>query len=408
MVIIVLDAINILTYISLVLLIGVCVSLITKKLKLPDVLLLITTGVILGSLEYQGHSLFDFPPLFMASISLFTLALIVFNGASKLKLKEFDKFTSKALKLTIIYLIIHLIFFSFISYFILGISIGLGVLFAALLSGSSPDILLTTLEKSKSQAVNILKIESILNTPITAILPFIVLDFLRSIEFKILENFISQISPLLTKIVTGLGAGALIWVALFYVLRKHYDDFYSPLSVLLAPLGAFVLAESIGGDGVIAVTSLGVLFGTFPLKIKQETVLVENVFSKALYVFIFVAIGLVIKIQLNIYFLVTSIALFIFYCLIRLGAVHLCFENFSWKEKIFLSMNATKGIATAAVVFTLAVHATPGNPYYIAGIEKVLNMTLAFMFYSIITTTILSKFSTFFLTRKEKNETNSA
>lgn len=381
------------------------VSLFTKKFKLPDVLLLILTGLILGSMTYKGEQLFEFPPLFMASISLFTLALVVFNSSSRLKLREFDKFSLRAIKLTIVYLIFHMVLFSFVSYFVLKVSIGLSVLFAALLSGSSPDIILTTLEKSKTKVGNLLKLESIFNTPITVILPFIVLDFLKNIEVRILENFITQITALLTKIVAGIGSGALIWLILFKIIRGYHDKFYSPLSVLLAPLGAFVMAEGIGGDGVIAVTSLGVLFGTFLIKTKQEEVfLVENVFSKALYVFIFVAIGLVVKIPLNIQFLVSSIFLFVLYCLIRLIPVHLCFEEYTWKEKFFLAINATKGIATAAIVFTLAVNAGKGGLYYFEGIQKVLNMTLAFMLYSIITTTILSKLSNYFLPEKIKRK----
>ena len=72
-------------------------------------------------------------------------------------------------------------------------------------------------------------------------------------------------------------------------------------------------------------------------------------------------------------------------------------ENLTSKELLFITLNAPKGISTAAVVFLLAIYDIPGTIYYIPGISIVLDVTLAFILYSIILSTIICSFKSKFL-----------
>jgi len=60
------------------------------------------------------------------------------------------------------------------------------------------------------------------------------------------------------------------------------------------------------------------------------------------------------------------------------------------KEKIFMSLNAQKGIAVAVVVFSLA-------HLGIEGIGIVLNLSLAFMLYSIVLSSVVLRIAKFFI-----------
>jgi NhaP-type Na+/H+ or K+/H+ antiporter len=64
--------------------------------------------------------------------------------------------------------------------------------------------------------------------------------------------------------------------------------------------------------------------------------------------------------------------------------------NFNLKEQMFMALNAQKGIAVAVVVFSLA-------NFDIVGMQNILNLVLAFMLYSIILSSIVLRFSKFFV-----------
>ena len=86
-------------------------------------------------------------------------------------------------------------------------------------------------------------------------------------------------------------------------------------------------------------------------------------------------------------FFIKSFVLFLIYILIRFLAVHFTFrDSYSLNEKIFMSLNVSKGIAVAVVAFTLMTKNIPG-------IDHMLQLILIFMVYSIATATIAQKFA---------------
>ena len=78
------------TYIGIILLIGLLGSIISRKLKIPNLIVLIGVGIILGSITYNGKPLMVFDPLLITSIAIITLAMIVFDSSSRFKFREFE------------------------------------------------------------------------------------------------------------------------------------------------------------------------------------------------------------------------------------------------------------------------------------------------------------------------------
>ena len=60
----------------------------------------------------------------------------------------------------------------------------MALLFSALMSGTAPDAVLVMLMESKHEIFELLEVEALVNTPLIVLLPFIILDFMRSVEVE--------------------------------------------------------------------------------------------------------------------------------------------------------------------------------------------------------------------------------
>ena len=377
-----------LTYLASVLLIGIFCALISKWLKIPNTLLLLIVGIGLGHISFQGEPLIGFPPIFITSLALFGLVMVVFNASSKFKLKVVDALSLQALKVSFMFLVLNIIFLSLFTWMIFGIkSIYFVLFFATLMTGTDPSAVLTMLAKGKSKVFEFLKLESLINTPITVIFPFIILDFLRNVKGTlVLSNFIEQIFPFLKQIVTGIGAGVLIGLIIFKVMRKQYSLMLSEISIITAALLTYIIAENFEGNGILAVTTLGLFFGNVYIKERAELQEFSSIFTNSLIILVFVLVGLTISVPLTPDFLIRSFLLFLLYIVIRFFSLQIGLrkEKYGMREKIFMAFNVQKGLAVPVVVLSVAA-------LNIAGIGIVLNIALTFLVYSIIISTIVLK-----------------
>lgn len=390
-------ALNILTSITVILLIGLLISVFASRFHISDILLLIIAGIIIGSVPYKGAYLIQFPEIFLTSISILALAMIIFDSTSRLKLREFDTFSMRAMKLAMLFLLLNLIFLPIFTKILFNLPIGLGLLFAAIMMGTSPEITLSMLGTARQKAVEILKLESIINTPLTVLFPFILLDLMQKVEFTIVSSLIDQIVPFLAKFASGIGSGMLVGIILFKIIRRKFSKTYTPLAITVSALLAYVLAENIGGSGVLAVTTLGLFVGNIYTKKKiTEALTFEAFLAKSLYILVFVLIGFIIKIPLKADFFISAGILFAVYVVIRYASITLSFRGnekeggFSLKEKLFMTLNMPKGIAVAVVAFALAT-------YNIPGIKTVLDLTLLFMLLTIIISSVATYFAAYFI-----------
>jgi NhaP-type Na+/H+ or K+/H+ antiporter len=209
-----------------------------------------------------------------------------------------------------------------------------------------------------------------------------VIDLQRGVSVGFFSGFAGD---LLLKITSGLGAGLLLGLIIFKVMRKQYSERYSPIAIITAALLSYVLAENIGGSGIIAVTTLGLFFGNLEFKQKYSLLQFESVLSTLLKVLIFVLLGVIIKIPLSFTFLWTSLLLFGIYLIGRYIAIYLVAPRMPSAHKIFMSLTASKGLAVVVVTFILASSVT--------GFEPILDYILAFVLYSLILSSVIVWFS---------------
>src|SRR3990172_4094188 len=204
------EALIITTAIAVLLFVGVICSWVGSRLRIPDVLLLLLAGMFFGSIEYKNAPLIQFPTVFLSSLAILALAMIVFDSTARLRLKELDTFSWKAAKFTIIFTIFTLVLFTAAARYILDIPLWSSLLFAAIMTGTSPEVMLEM--RGKSRVLSLLKLESIFNTPLNVILPFIVLDLMQNVKSIAFEEIIEQLVPFIMKFIVGIGAGVFVGI----------------------------------------------------------------------------------------------------------------------------------------------------------------------------------------------------
>ncbi len=399
----------ILTHLSIILLFGILCTIVAKRLKVPYMLLLIICGMALGSLIYNGEPLITFPPIFTNSIGVLALVLVVFDASSRFKWKEFDTLTLQATKITIAFLLFNILFLTIMTTIMFRIeNIYLALIFSSLMAGTSADVVLSIFMNKSNKVTNLLEVESIVNTPFTVLLPFIILTIMQRImvENMVLTDFLRQILGILQQIVTGIGAGVLMGIVIFKIMRKYYSQRLSPLILITSTLLTYILAEQLSGSGVLAVTILGLFFGNFYVKQKQVLFEFSSIFGNSLMILVFVLVGLQIRLPFHdLGFFIASLILFGIYIAIRSMAVYVSTmkSDLTPKEKIFITLNSPKGIAVAVIVFSLLSYQFVGgtlNGFSFLSLpwaELILNLTLTFMVYSLILSTVVNHFSKYFI-----------
>ena len=396
-------ATQILTNIALILLIGLIMSLISKKLKVAHILVLIVVGLIIGKLTSQNVSFFVFSDPFLIAMAVLTLVMVVFDGASRFEWRNVDYHSVRALKVTLYFIFFNMIFISLATVWLFLGDLSLihflfALLFAIMVSGTDPGSVFILLHKRATKAISFLKIEAIINTPFIVILPLVLIDLINDLgRYSVAEALVDKIIPFLKLIIVGIGTGVIIGLIVFRSMRKVYSQTYSPIALITAALLAYSAAENLEGSGVLAVATLGLFFGTMYVKEKESLQEFSSMLGETLVILVFVLVGMLIEISWSPLFMLKAFLLFLLLILTRSAAIFISLRNdhFSIKEKIFMALSMPKGIAVAVVVFSLSVFPLP--EVYQPLMNTVLQLAILIMIYSLICSSVIDRFSKFFI-----------
>ncbi|KYK26252.1 hypothetical protein AYK26_05590 [Euryarchaeota archaeon SM23-78] len=400
-------ALIVLTNIAIILLFGILCSLLSKKLKISNILVLVVLGIVLGRISYNGKPLFFFDPPFLVGIGILALVMIVFDGSSRFRFKEIDALSMYSLKVIGYFLLFSILLITSFTnlLFFEGIEVNnilFSLIFSVILVGTDPGSVFAVIKDYVSDKAKkifgLLQIEAIINTPLIVLIPFVLLDLINILQLgqgDFVSSFIAQIPAFLAQIVVGIGSGLVIGLIVFKTMQKAYSHQFSPVAIITATLLAYILAENLRGNGVLAVATLGLMFGNFYVKEKGQLQEFSYMLSNALEILVFVLVGLIIKFPLTISFFIKSFLLFCLLILARAGAVFVSLKktDYSLKEKLFLSLNMPKGIAVAVVAFTFF------SLYEEAFIQLgvILNLILVFMIYSLVLSAVVERLSKKFI-----------
>jgi len=402
------EALIILTHIAIILLIGMLCSLFAKSLKLPAPLLLMLMGLFLGSISANGNPLISINQGFVVGLSLLALLVVTFDSVSRFKISEVSKEAMPSLKLINWFLLLTAIVMTFFTsvLFFGGISFA-SILFSLVFSVMIIEtdlggVLLMFKEYARERSDKILfflETEANLNTPFIVVLPFVILGLIADVDFGAKSAFWAIIdkTPLfIYQVLLGVGVGLMVGVIILKYMRKNYSHQMSPVAIITSVLIAYLMAEQLMGNGMIAVAAMSFLFGNVYVSGKQQLEEFSSMFANALEIMVFILLGIVVRLPISLGFVLKSLLLFAILMLLRAAAVHLALkkENYTCNEKWFISLNMPKGFALAAVTLVLATY-----PYF--GLDVVLQLVVMFIIYSLVLSFAVDYHSKSFLYGKE-------
>ncbi len=387
------EIITYLFYLIALILIGFGCNRLSKRLKLPNSLLLICTGILLryfwvlvnfwfSSIKVyipDSQPLISFPEQFTAFFALFVLIFVVFESASKVQIREFDDFSKSALHLAFIMLLIGSLAFSILTNFVLGLrSMLAAAIFTVLMIGTFAEFF----AHKSGEVFQFLQHESLINMPLALIVPFILLEI--PLSFSGLSMFAQQLT-------IGLGIGIVIALLMLKFVQKNFKKTFSPSVLLASALIVYALAEHLQSNGILAVGAFGFILGNFATKSysPQEVYFTHSVL---LEIIVFTLLGLLVEFRSDLVLL--SLALFVLFFLVRLIVIEFTLlSEYGIKEKLFMALAMPKGVVTCIAIIVLI-----GKPVY--NLDIVLSVALLFMLYSNMLAAIVSHYSGYFLGRE--------
>ncbi|HDP73890.1 MAG TPA: hypothetical protein ENN46_02960 [Candidatus Woesearchaeota archaeon] len=374
------------TFLGVIFLVGITLSILSSRLKIPNMLLLIVAGFLISIHPYIVEN----NPMgieVVATIGVLSLILIVFDSTSRIKLKEFDKLSYDATKLTTVCSLLLIVIAGLVMFFFLGVSsLAVALIFGSLLIGSDPSAIASLIEVKQNKALRLLLIESIFNSPLTVVIPLIIVDYVRLVPGASMSFMDTFLVSFIAQVVAGIGAGFLVGIVIFKLMRNKYSEKLSPVAIFTAAILAYSLAELVKGSGIFAVTTLGLFFGNVYFKNKDILQHYSSVVAEIMQILVFVLIGFAFSFkEISLAFMLKLFLVFAVLCLVRMLAVLLVFRNSSYSqlEKLFLTFSFPKGIAAAVAIIAVQMTGLLST--------ELINLAIGVLFLSVVFSTVSIK-----------------
>ena len=328
-------------------------------IKLPAILFLLITGIILGPIlgwlnpdQLFGDLLFPFITL--------AVAVVLFEGSLTLRFSEIKGLEHVVRRLVSTGLLITWIVTSLATYWLLDFQIELAVLFGALTVVTGPTVIVPMLRSVRPtrHVANILRWEGIVIDPIGALLAVLVFQFI--IAGIDADAFGTTLLTFGGQIVTGLSLGAAAGYLLGMALRRQWLPVYlHNLATLSLVLGIFTLSNQIYHEsGLLTVTIMGIWLANMK-QVHTEDILnfkesLSLLFISGLFIILaarvdpeqFVILGLpAIGVLLAMQFLARPLKII----------VATWNSSLRWQERTILAWIAPRGIVAAAISALFAI-----------------------------------------------------
>lgn len=410
------------TYFAFMLGFGVVVANLLKKAKIPDTFFLLILGLVLGPTVFMNPVVMQYVNVTLVDVNamgavpdflrVLALILVVFTGTFNLRWKVFKRFSDVSVNLAIVGVIFSTAFLGFVAHFMFGFNPVYALLLGAVISGTGTGVLYAfehALSKSR-KALTIIKVESIFNSPLTVLLPFIFLDLVAMQPGALFEPM-KYVLQFWQMIVAGIGTGVVIGLAVSKIMKSIMRE-YSSLALFAIALITYALAENVGGSGMLAVAICGLVAGNFVFKEKEkeEVKRFEDQLSEMLRISVFTMLGAQVMLPVDPNQLLLAFLFFLVVFLSRplfliptLGRQR---RKFDRKDLILMSFVAPRGLAAAAMAPVIAtVLIGIGAPE--AGNQMVNIIFLVILFSVLFSTIVASLMSTKYVQqigKKEKEE----
>lgn len=332
------------------------------RVRMPAIVFLLAAGIACGPVLHYLNPEEVFGDLLFPMVSL-AVAIILFEGSLTLRFSEIRGHSKMVRNLIPIGAVVTGIIGTLSAHWILQISWEISLLFGAISVVTGPTVIAPLLRsvRPSSKLANILQWEGIIIDPLGALLAVLVYEGIVSWG---LGNVFGHSLYIFGKtIVVGSILGATAGYLNGQVLRKHWMPHYlHNAGTLTFMLGVYALSNEIAHEsGLLTVTIMGIWMAN------MKQVSVESIleFKESLSVLLISALFIILAARIEFSAIAElgwglAIVLAILMLVARPLSVFLSAigTNLSWREKLFLSWIAPRGIVAAAVsaLFAFQLH----------------------------------------------------
>jgi cell volume regulation protein A len=348
---------------GIVLALGTTAGALARKLRIPDVVIFLVLGMILGPgavgwVDIKTDSALN------QLILIFGSSYILFDGGASLRLGVLKEVWVTIVILATVGVLVTAAITGVAAHYLLGIPYLAALLLGATIASTDPATLVPVFRqvRIRDRVAQTVMSESAFNDATGAILTFAVLGIaMGKGEFSVshvLVDFLSQSG-------IGLAVGALLgYLAALLIAHEKYGFLqeYAPVVSLMAVIGAYLGADGLQASGFMAVFTFGIVIGNkdsigFAMETGEQEKLQDYVLTTALIMrmFIFVLLGTQVDFALMNSHLVAGIAVVAVFMLVaRPVTVFLCSlpdrrAKWTTKEMLFMCWTRETGVIPGAL-----------------------------------------------------------
>ena len=367
-----------------------------SKKRIPDVLLLMFIGIIIGPLLklVDADKLSTMGNIF----GQLTLVILLFESGTELSFKTLADSIKNTVSLTLVNFSFTFVAVGLVGWLVLGMNPGISFMLGAALGGSSSAVAIPLVkqisigEKSKT----ILILESAFSAILCIVVTLAIFESYKYGEFRVGIIFGQVFSSFLLASFIGV-IGSIFWSMVLDKVRTINNSIFTTPAFVFIIYG---INELLGYSGIISALAFGIglanmetIHNKWLKKFSDRKPTLLNPMEKTLFselvflmkTFFFVYVGISIKFDSFISLLI-GLGISFLLIILRMWVVRASLpsniKGIDKKDRAFLSMMIPRGLA-------VAVLATMISQSQLAGSERVSNIVFSVIFFTIIFTSAL-------------------
>jgi cell volume regulation protein A len=382
---------------------GIGSGLLARFLRIPDVVVFLLAGMLLGP-EVLGLTDIKADSSLNQLILVFGASYILFDGGASIRLRVLKEVWLTLVLLATAGVLITALVTGAAAYYLLGMAPIAALLLGAVLASTDPATLIPVFKQIaiKERVAQTVMSESAFNDATAAILTFTILGAAMGMgEFSAADAGLGLIKQAFIGIVIG---GALGYLAAVFITHEKLGFLaeYAPVVTLMAVVGAFMSADTLQASGFMAVFVFGIMLGNkealgFRPAPHEGTQLEDFITTTAfiMRMFIFILLGTQVDFALiDRYLLGGILVVAIFMLIARPLTVFLCAApdrraRWDFRELLFMCWTRETGVIPGALAGMLLGMQVPGA-----------EIIAAVTFIAILTTILIQATTTRWLARK--------
>jgi cell volume regulation protein A len=299
----ILHAKELLFLLGVILATGILSGFIARLLKMPDVVLFLLAGIVLGGAGLDIINV-KVDSTLNQLLLIFGSSYILFDGGASVRLSVLKNVWPTILIISTIGVLISTFVTAYAAQYLLGLPFIFALLLGAVIASTDPATLVPVFRqvKIREKVAQTVMSESAFNDAMGAILTFAVLAVaMNNIgaggEFSVSNSLID----LLKQSILGIVGGAVLgYLAALFIAHEKYSFLaeYAPVVTIMSVATAYLSVDNLHASGFMAVFVFGLMLGNknvfgFKMSKADEGKLEDFIFTTSLImrIFIFVLLG---------------------------------------------------------------------------------------------------------------------